>query len=248
MTSSAPPRWPGRWSPSWAWATPWACASPTRPTRCRRAWPPRPTPRPARCWPRSTSARWRCSPSTASSWSASRRRCWPRRSWTARASSRCSGPSRASPRCPSIPASPPSTAPDRVQSRCMAGRFVVQLHDATTLHYDFRLEVDGTLRSWAVPKGPSTDPGQRRLAVEVGDHALAHLTHESARVEIWDTGTFRNLDADRSIAEALDAGHARFWLDGRRLQGGWTLHRTGDGRGPKTQWLLMKRRDDEEHA
>jgi DNA ligase D-like protein (predicted 3'-phosphoesterase) len=129
----------------------------------------------------------------------------------------------------------------------MAGRFVVQLHDATTLHYDFRLEVDGTLRSWAVPKGPSTDPAQRRLAVEVGDHALAHLTHESARVEIWDTGTFRNLDADRSIAEALDAGHARFWLDGRRLHGGWTLHRTGDGRGPKTQWLLMKRRDDEEH-
>jgi DNA ligase D-like protein (predicted 3'-phosphoesterase) len=122
-------------------------------------------------------------------------------------------------------------------------RFVVQLHDATTLHYDFRLEVDGVLRSWAVPKGPSTEVGTRRLAVQVPDHALAHADYEGPRVEIWDRGTYRNLDLEVSMAEALDAGHAKFWLEGERLVGGWTLHRTG-GEPDKPQWLLMRRRDD----
>ena len=130
-------------------------------------------------------------------------------------------------------------------------RFVIQKHAATTLHYDFRLEVDGVLRSWAVPKGPSTDPRERRLAVEVEDHSLAYgdfegvigeYSYGAGAVIVWDAGTYRNLDEDRSMAEALDAGHARFWLDGEKLVGGWTLHRTG-ARGPKSQWLLMKRRD-----
>jgi DNA ligase D-like protein (predicted 3'-phosphoesterase) len=132
----------------------------------------------------------------------------------------------------------------------MAPRFVIQQHDATTLHYDFRLEVDGVLRSWAVPKGPSTDPRERRLAVEVEDHSLAHGDFEgvigggrgSGAVIVWDAGTYRNLDEDRSMAEALDAGHARFWLEGEKLRGGWTLHRTGGGAKP--QWLLIKRRDE----
>jgi bifunctional non-homologous end joining protein LigD len=130
-------------------------------------------------------------------------------------------------------------------------RFVIQQHDATTLHYDFRLEVDGTLRSWAVPKGPSTDPAEKRLAVEVEDHSLAHGEFEgvipggrgSGRVVIWDRGTYRNLDAKRTMAEALEAGHASFWLDGERLHGGWTLHRWA-GRGLKAKWLLIKRRDE----
>jgi DNA ligase D-like protein (predicted 3'-phosphoesterase) len=129
-------------------------------------------------------------------------------------------------------------------------RFVIQKHDATTLHYDFRLEVDGTLRSWAVPKGPSTDPRERRLAVEVEDHSLGYADFEgvigdgygSGAVIVWDSGTYRNLDEDRSMAEALDAGHARFWLEGEKLRGGWTLHRTGGGAKP--QWLLIKRRDE----
>jgi DNA ligase D-like protein (predicted 3'-phosphoesterase) len=129
-------------------------------------------------------------------------------------------------------------------------RFVIQKHDATTLHYDFRLEVDGTLRSWAVPKGPSTDPRERRLAVEVEDHSLGYADFEgvigdgygSGAVIVWDSGTYRNLDEDRSMAEALDAGHARFWLEGEKLRGGWTLHRTGGGVRP--QWLLIKRRDE----
>jgi DNA ligase D-like protein (predicted 3'-phosphoesterase) len=131
-----------------------------------------------------------------------------------------------------------------------APRFVIQQHDATTLHYDFRLEVDGVLRSWAVPKGPSTDPREKRLAVEVEDHSLAHGDFEgvigggrgTGAVIVWDAGTYRTLDEERPMAEALDAGHASFWLEGEKLRGGWTLHRTGAGRKP--QWLLIKRRDE----
>ena len=131
-----------------------------------------------------------------------------------------------------------------------APRFVIQKHDASSLHYDFRLEVDGTLRSWAVPKGPSTDPRVKRLAVEVEDHPLEYADFEgvigegygSGAVIVWDAGTYRNLDEERSMAEALDAGHAKVWLEGEKLEGGWTLQRTGGGRKP--QWLLIKRRDE----
>jgi DNA ligase D-like protein (predicted 3'-phosphoesterase) len=129
-------------------------------------------------------------------------------------------------------------------------RFVIQKHDASTLHYDFRLEVDGTLRSWAVPKGPSTDPREKRLAVEVEDHPLEYGDFEgvigegygSGAVIVWDAGTYRNLDEERSMAEALDDGHAKVWLEGEKLRGGWTLHRTNAGAKP--QWLLIKRRDE----
>src|SRR3954452_24991707 len=129
-------------------------------------------------------------------------------------------------------------------------RFVIQKHDASTLHYDFRLEVDGTLRSWAVPKGPSTDPREKSLAVEVEDHPLEYADFEgvisagygSGAVIVWDAGTYRNRDDERSMAEALDAGHAKVWLDGEKLRGGWTLHRTNAGAKP--QWLLIKRRDE----
>ena len=125
-------------------------------------------------------------------------------------------------------------------------RFVIQQHAATSLHYDFRLEVDGVLRSWAVPKGLSTDPREKRLAVEVGDHALAHAEFEGptgggGAVIVWDAGTYRNLDAERSMAETLDAGHAKVWLDGHKLTGGWTLQRTHAG--DKPQWLAIKRAD-----
>jgi DNA ligase D-like protein (predicted 3'-phosphoesterase) len=127
---------------------------------------------------------------------------------------------------------------------------VIQQHAATSLHYDFRLEVDGTLRSWAVPKGPSTDPRVKRLAVQVPDHSLGYADFEGVigagsygggAVIVWDAGTYRNLDEERSMAEALDAGHAKFWLDGVKLTGGWTLQRTSAGAKP--QWLLIKRRD-----
>jgi DNA ligase D-like protein (predicted 3'-phosphoesterase) len=139
--------------------------------------------------------------------------------------------------------------------------FVVQKHAATTLHYDFRLEVDGVLRSWAVPRGPSTDPREKRLAVEVDDHSLEYGDFEgvigqssygAGAVIVWDTGTYRKLgggdadDDDQTVADALNAGHLSFWLEGEKLRGGYTLHRTEGGKKP--QWLLIKRRDDEADA
>jgi bifunctional non-homologous end joining protein LigD len=132
----------------------------------------------------------------------------------------------------------------------VSARFVIQQHDATTLHYDFRLEVNGVLRSWAVPKGPSTDPAVRRLAVPVPDHQLDYADFEgltgagagSGAVIIWDTGSYRNLDGQRSTVESIDDGHLKVWLEGQKLTGGWTLQRTGDQ--PESQWLLIKRRDD----
>jgi DNA ligase D-like protein (predicted 3'-phosphoesterase) len=131
------------------------------------------------------------------------------------------------------------------------GRFVIHKHAATRLHYDFRLEVDGVLRSWAVPKGLSTDPRQKRLAVEVEDHSIEYADFEgligtgsygAGAVIIWDEGTYRNLDEESSVAESLAAGHAKVWLEGQKLRGGWTLQRTGAG--DKPQWLLIKRRDE----
>lgn len=130
------------------------------------------------------------------------------------------------------------------------GRFVIQKHAATRLHYDFRLEVDGVLRSWAVPKGLSTDPRQKRLAVEVEDHSLEYADFEgrigegygAGAVIVWDEGSYRNLDDDRTMGEALAAGHAKLWLEGQKLRGGWTLQRTQAGNKP--QWLVIKRRDE----
>jgi DNA ligase D-like protein (predicted 3'-phosphoesterase) len=131
------------------------------------------------------------------------------------------------------------------------GRFVIHKHAARTLHYDFRLEVDGVLRSWAVPKGLSTDPRQKRLAVEVEDHSLQYADFEgvigkssygAGAVIVWDEGTYRNLEEGDSMADALAGGHAKFWLEGEKLRGGWTLQRTR--RGAKPQWLVIKRRDE----
>ena len=126
---------------------------------------------------------------------------------------------------------------------------MIQQHDATTLHYDFRLEVDGVLRSWALRKGPSTDPREKRLAIEVEDHSLAYGGYEGViaggygkgAVIVWDRGTYEALTED--FATALDRGHASFWLEGEKLRGGWALTRWS-GRGEKAKWLLVKRRDE----
>jgi DNA ligase D-like protein (predicted 3'-phosphoesterase) len=131
--------------------------------------------------------------------------------------------------------------------------FVIQKHDATSLHYDFRLEVGGVMRSWAVPKGPSTDPRDKRLAMEVEDHPKSWNAFEGriaagygkGAVIIWDRGTFRPL-TDGDFGAALDAGHASFWLEGEKLRGGWSLRRIRDGAKP--QWLLVKRRDEQADA
>ena len=128
-----------------------------------------------------------------------------------------------------------------------AGRFVVQEHQASTRHFDLRLEVDGALRSWAVPKGPSMDPAVKRLAVQVEDHSLEHGSFEGPTnrggVSIWDRGGYEQ-GGRVAWPEALDRGHAVFVLHGEKLSGGFALQRTREG--PKPQWLLVKRAD--EHA
>jgi DNA ligase D-like protein (predicted 3'-phosphoesterase) len=128
-----------------------------------------------------------------------------------------------------------------------AGVFVVQEHQATAHHFDLRLEVGGVMRSWAVPKGPSLDPAVKRLAVEVDDHDLAHNDFEGPTerggVVVWDRGAYEQ-GGRVPWPEALERGHAVFVLHGRKLRGGFVLQRTG-GRGPRAQWLLLKRRDDE---
>lgn len=139
-------------------------------------------------------------------------------------------------------------------------RFVVQKHDARRLHYDFRLESDGVLVSWAVPKGPSYDPGARRLAVHVEDHPLDYEDFEgvipeaqygAGTVIVWDRGTYRNLTEKRGkpvpVGEGVRAGHLSIWLDGAKLTGGWSLTRTS-GYGEGDNWLLIKKADDHADA
>ena len=137
----------------------------------------------------------------------------------------------------------------------MAPIFVIQKHAATSLHYDFRLEVGGVMKSWAVPKGPSMDPRDKRLAMEVEDHPMSWNEFEgvigpgygAGAVIVWDRGSFRNLterDGEEvPIKQALADGHASFWLDGEKLRGGWSLRRVAEGRKPR--WLLVKKRDEE---
>jgi DNA ligase D-like protein (predicted 3'-phosphoesterase) len=127
-----------------------------------------------------------------------------------------------------------------------AGAFVVQEHSATAHHYDLRLEVGGVMRSWAVPKGPSLDPADKRLAVQVEDHGMDHNDFEGALgdggVIVWDRGTYEQ-GGRVPWPEAIDRGHAVFVLHGEKLRGGFALQRTRPGAKP--QWLLIKRRDDE---
>jgi DNA ligase D-like protein (predicted 3'-phosphoesterase) len=126
-----------------------------------------------------------------------------------------------------------------------AGVFVVQEHQATAHHWDLRLEVDGAMRSWAVPKGPSMDPAQKRLAVQVEDHAMSHNDFEGKAGEggviIWDRGTYEQ-GGRVPWPEAIERGHAVFVLHGEKLDGGFALQRTRPGEKP--QWLLIKRKDD----
>lgn len=136
--------------------------------------------------------------------------------------------------------------------------FVVQLHDARTRHYDFRLQVGDVLRSWAVPKGPSDDPRDKRLAVPTEDHPLEYEGFEgvigpgqygAGTVMVWDIGTFRNVSERHGktvpLDEALERGHASVWLEGQKLHGGYALTRfRGGGDGSDDEaWLLVKRDD-----
>lgn len=139
--------------------------------------------------------------------------------------------------------------PTRVHGKKSALRFFVQLHHARSRHFDFRLEWAGTLRSWAIPKGPSRDPAQKRLAVEVEDHPLDYGHFEgdipkgqygAGHVDLWDQGQWQ---PEGDVDAALKKGHLDFVLLGERLQGRWSLIRTRlSGRQP--QWLLIKSDDD----
>jgi len=133
--------------------------------------------------------------------------------------------------------------------------FVIQKHEASHLHYDFRLELDGVMKSWAVPKGPSYDPSVRRLAMEVEDHPISYNTFEGTipegeygggTVMLWDRGTYEAEDGGgvESLRRGYEKGDLKILLHGKRLEGGWVLVRMQ--RPGRPQWLLIKHRD--EHA
>lgn len=138
--------------------------------------------------------------------------------------------------------------------------FVIQKHDASNLHYDFRLLVEGVLKSWAVPKGPSTDPKVKRLAVPTEDHPLEYADFEGGipeeqygggTVMVWDAGTYENDKEDDdgnyiSMKDQLQNGHSTFILRGKKLKGGYTLIRTSKGKDEK--WFLKKVDDEEADA
>lgn len=147
--------------------------------------------------------------------------------------------------------------PDGSAEGADGSRFVIQKHDATRLHYDFRLEANGVLKSWAVPKGPSTDPSEKRLAVPTEDHPIDYIDFEGVIPEgsygagpviVWDRGAYRNMTEDDdgealSVADAVAEGHVKFWLEGEKLRGGYALTRA-PGLGSENSWLLVKMDDE----
>lgn len=139
--------------------------------------------------------------------------------------------------------------------------FVIQKHDASHLHYDFRLEVHGVLISWAIPKGPSPDPHIRRLAVPTEDHPLEYANFEgvipdgnygAGVVMVWDIGTYENTSKHEGqlvpVDKALRNGHMTFVLHGKKVQGEFALVRTGYNHGRKSTWLLIKKQDESADA
>src|SRR5690242_5925998 len=130
-------------------------------------------------------------------------------------------------------------------------KFVIQKHAATRLHYDFRLELDGVLKSWAVPKGPSFDPAEKRLAVEVEDHPIDYAKFEgtipageygAGEVIVWDRGKWTPIGDPH---EGLRRGNLKFSLEGEKLNGEWVLVRLhARERSDKPNWLLIKHRDE----
>jgi DNA ligase D-like protein (predicted 3'-phosphoesterase) len=153
----------------------------------------------------------------------------------------------------------PEPSGRRGRSRREAPRFVIQQHDATSMHWDVRLEAAGVLKSWAVPKGPSTDPREKRLAMPTEDHPLEYATFEGVIPEgeygagpviVWDAGTFQNLTEKDGrqipVEDGVDAGHVKVFLEGEKLRGGYALTRIG--RGKKPRWILVKLRDDHADA
>lgn len=145
----------------------------------------------------------------------------------------------------------PAGAPQKKKSESPKLQYVIQKHRATSLHYDFRLEHNGVLLSWAVPKGPSLDPSVKRLAMHVEDHPLEYGGFEGVipegeygggTVMVWDNGTWEPEVPD--IEAALQKGDLKFTLHGKKLQGSWVLVHTRGFGGSQNSWLLIKHRDE----
>src|SRR5262245_58987072 len=143
----------------------------------------------------------------------------------------------------------PAPAADRPHGETI---FVIQEHHATRLHYDFRLEADGVLKSWAVTNEPSLDPAVKRLALRVEDHPLSYAgfsgtipegQYGAGEVAVWDRGTYENLDPSHTVAEGLEAGKLSFALKGEKLKGRFALVRMR-GKGKRESWLLIKGHDE----
>ena len=149
-----------------------------------------------------------------------------------------------------------SPEPKGKKSTKKSSRFVVQRHDASRLHYDFRLELDGVLKSWAVPKGPSMNPGDKRLAVEVEDHPVNYIgfsgtipegNYGAGEVEVWDSGNYIPVNEEEEPITTkqsllnLSKGELKFVLNGKKLQGGFVLVRMKNG---EKNWLLIKHKDE----
>src|SRR6056297_749894 len=131
--------------------------------------------------------------------------------------------------------------------------FLIQKHSASSLHYDFRLEIGGVLKSWAIPKGPSVDPSQKRLAIETEDHPLGYANFEGIIPEeeygggiviVWDKGIFKNLKEKMSLEESYNNGQIEVWLEGEKLKGGYVLVKTKR----EEHWLLIKMKDEKADA
>ena len=133
-------------------------------------------------------------------------------------------------------------------------RFVIQKHAASHLHYDFRLELDGVMKSWAVPKGPSYDPTVRRLAMEVEDHPIEYNRFEGTipegeygggTVMLWDRGTYEpeGGGGEEALREGYRRGDLKILMHGKRMEGGWVLVRMRRDEAGRAQWLLIKHRD-----
>ena len=146
----------------------------------------------------------------------------------------------------------------RGRARRRHPRFTIQKHAARSLHYDLRLEVDGVLASWAVPKGPSTNPKDKRLAMRTEDHPLEYLEFEGVIPEgeygagpmiVWDRGVFENISETRrgealELAEALEEGYVKVFLLGEKLRGGYALIRTSRQDEERESWLLIKEKGE----
>jgi bifunctional non-homologous end joining protein LigD len=151
----------------------------------------------------------------------------------------------------------PEPAPGPVVSTTNhGGRFFIQRHNATRLHYDFRLEIDGTLKSWAVPKGPSLDPAMKHLAAMVEDHPLDYGDFEgnipkgnygAGSVMLWDRGTFELIGEEDGLAQ-IARGDLKFRLHGEKLSGSWALvHMKSRSKSPSDKdnaWLIIKKQDE----